>query len=146
MPSRKQRRRRQKDRRHEYEYVYVNEEGREVEVDRAELESARSRPSRRDGKAASGKSGSRKSQGGRPVRKVDPPSWSRVLRRALILAPAIFFALTLLNRKQSLATHLAVTAFYSAFFVPFMYLLDRAMYRTYLKRTGQAPPAAAGRR
>ena len=145
MPSRKQRRRRQKDRRHEYEYVYVDEEGQEVEVDPAELESAQPRSSRRNGKQ-NGKPGSRKSQGGRQVRKVDPPSWRRVIRRALILAPAIFFALTLLNHKQSFATHLAVTAFYTAFFVPFMYFLDRKMYRTYLKRTGQAPQAAAGRR
>jgi hypothetical protein len=146
MPSRKQRRRRQKERRHEYEYVYVDEEGHEVHVDPAELEPANTRPSRRNGKSANGKASSRKSQGGRSARKVDPPSWSRVIRRALILAPAIFFALTLLNKKQSVMTHLAVTAFYTAFFVPFMYLLDRAMYRTYLKRTGQTPPAAAGRR
>jgi hypothetical protein len=146
MPSRKQRRRRQKERRHEYEYVYVDEEGREVEVAPDELETAPPRGSRRNGKAAKGKQSSRKSQGGRPIRKVDPPSWSRVIRRALILAPAIFFALTLLNSKQGVAEHLAVTAFYTAFFVPFMYLLDRAMYRTYLKRTGQSPRAAAGRR
>jgi hypothetical protein len=144
MASRKQRRRRQKERRHDYEYVYVDDEGQEVEVDPAELESARPRGSR--GKSSDGKASLRKSQGGRPVRKVDPPSWSRVIRRALILAPAIFFALTLLQKNQSIAAHLAVTAFYTAFFVPFMYLLDRAMYRTYLKRTGQAPPAAAGRR
>jgi hypothetical protein len=146
MASRKQRRRRQKERRHDYEYVYVDEEGREVEVDPAELEPARPRASGGNGKSSDGKASSRKSQGGRPARKVDPPSWSRVIRRALILAPAIFFALTLLQKNQSIAAHLAVTAFYTAFFVPFMYLLDRAMYRTYLKRTGQAPPAAAGRR
>jgi len=140
MASRKQRRRRQKDRRHEYEFVYVDGEGQEVDVDPAELEPRRPRPSRRDGKPSS-----RKSQG-RPARKVDPPSWSRVIRRAVILSPAIFFALTLLNRKESLAAHLAVTAFYTAFFVPFMYFLDRTMYRMYLKRSGQAPRAAAGRR
>jgi hypothetical protein len=140
MPSRKQRRRRQKERRHEYEFVYVDEEGREVDVDTAELEESRPRSARRDAKPA------RKDQRGRPVRKVDPPSWNRVIRRALILAPAIFFALTLLNSKQSAGTHLFVTAFYTAFFIPFMYLLDRAMYRTYLRRTGQSPPAPAARR
>ncbi len=139
MPSRKQRRRRQKERRHEYEYVYVDEEGREVEVDEAEVEPAR--PSKRRDAAPT----SRKSRSGRPVRRVDPPSWSRVVRRALILAPAIFFALTLINSKQSVGTHVFITAFYTAFFIPFMYLLDRAMYRSYLKRTGQSP-AAVGRR
>jgi len=141
MASRKQRRRRQKDRRHEYEFVYVDGEGQEVEVDPAELESERPRPARRDGKP-----GARKAQGGRSARKVDPPSWSKVIRRAVIFSPAIFFALTLLNRKESLAAHFAVTAFYTAFFIPFMYFLDRTMYRMYLKRSGQAPRAAAGRR
>ena len=29
---------------------------------------------------------------------------------------------------------------YTAFLVPFMYLMDRTMYRTYLRRTGQRPP------
>jgi hypothetical protein len=139
MASRKQRRRRQKERRHDYEYVYVDDEGREVDVDPAELE-AQPRQSRRNAKPDT-----KKSQSGRPVRKVDPPSWSRVIRRAAILAPAIFFAITLLNKKESFATHLAVTASYTAFFIPFMYLLDRAMYRTYLKRTGRTPPPAAGR-
>jgi hypothetical protein len=32
-----------------------------------------------------------------------------------------------------------VTLVYTAFFLPFMYLMDRAMYRAYLKRTGQQP-------
>src|SRR5205085_2198149 len=79
----------------------------------------------------------RKAQSGRPARKVDPPSWNRVVRRALILAPAIFFALTVLSHKQPVGTRLFITAFYTAFFIPFMYLLDRTMYRTYLRRTGQ---------
>jgi hypothetical protein len=141
MPSRKQRRRRQKERRHEYEFVYVDEEGREVEVDPDELEESRPRSARHDAKP-----NAKKDQRGRPVRKVDPPSWNRVIRRALILAPAIFFALSLLNSKESAGTHLFVTAFYTAFFIPFMYLLDRTMYRTYLRRTGQSPPAPAARR
>jgi hypothetical protein len=141
MPSRKQRRRRQKERRHEYEFVYVDEEGREVEVDEAELGKAPVRPEsrarKRDGRGAQGKGA---------VRKVDPPSWNRVVRRALILAPAVFLALSLLNSKESFATRLAVTAFYTVVFIPFMYLLDRTMYRTYLRRTGQAPAQPAGRR
>lgn len=146
MASRKQRRRRQKERRHEYEYVYVDQEGEEVEVDPDELEADRPSSASRNGKRTGGKTAAGKSKSGRPVRKVDPPSWSRVARRALIFAPAIFFALTLLQKGQSLAAHLAVTAFYTAFFIPFMYFLDRAMYRTYLRKTGQTPPAPAGRR
>jgi len=135
MPSRKQRRRRQKERRHEYEFVYVDEEGREVEVDPSELERTPRREVRR-----SGIKDSPKTKDGRPVRKIDPPSWKRVARRAVIFAPIIFAAFLVLNQNQSMGTRLLLTAFYTAFFIPFMYLMDRAMYRTYLKRTGQAPP------
>jgi hypothetical protein len=35
---------------------------------------------------------------------------------------------------------------YSILFMPFMYLMDRAMYRSYLKRTGKLPAGAAKRR
>jgi hypothetical protein len=142
MPSRKQRRRRQKERRHEYEFVYVDDEGQEVEADSVELETAPSKEDRRNGKSAQKQKGSQKRQGGRPPRKVDPPSWGRVARRALIFAPLIFVAFSFLSQNQSLQARLLLTALYTAFFVPFMYLMDRTMYRTYLKRTGQAPPPA----
>ena len=135
MPSRKQRRRRQKERRHEYEFVYVDQEGREVDVDSGERE----RPGRREVRR-NGTKDARKTKGGRPIRKIDPPSWKRVARRAVIFAPIIFAAFLVLNQNQSMGSRLLLTAFYTAFFIPFMYLMDRAMYRTYLKRTGQAPP------
>jgi len=51
-----------------------------------------------------------------------------------------------LSHKQPVGTRLFITAFYTAFFIPFMYLLDRTMYRTYLRRTGQAPAATSSRR
>lgn len=143
MASRKQRRRRQKERRHDYEFVYVDEEGREVDVDPAELEKTSKHETRRNGsKRPSGKSGGRD----RPVRKIDPPSWKRVGKRALILAPLILIAFSLLNHKQPIATRVLLTVLYTGFFVPFMYLMDRAMYRSYLRRTGQAPPSRTGLR
>jgi hypothetical protein len=142
MPSRKQRRRRQKERRHEYEFVYVDEEGREVEVDPTDLEGT---ASRRNGKREP-KREPAKDKGSRPVRVVQPPSWNRVARRALIFFPLIFIAFSLLNSNQALATRLLVTALYTVFFIPFMYLMDRAMYRAYLKRTGQAVPRRPVRR
>ena len=141
MPSRKQRRRRAKERRHEYEFVYVDEEGRELEVDPAELEQA----PRRNGKREP-KQGPKKGGAGKPVRTVQPPSWKRVGRRALLFFPLIFVAFSVLNGKQALATRLLVTALYTAFFIPFMYLMDRVMYRAYLKRTGQASPPRSARR
>ena len=40
---------------------------------------------------------------------------------------------------------LLVAGVYTLFFIPFMYLMDRAMYRAYLRRSGQTatakPPA-----
>jgi len=141
MPTRKQRRRRQKELRHDYEFVYVDEEGREVEVDDvpdpAPKRDAR-RNGKRDAKPARG--------GGRPVRKIDPPSWKRVLRRALIFAPLIFLAFGVLDHRRDLLGKLALSAVYTALFVPFMYLMDRAMYRAYLRRTGNVPERAARRR
>ena len=135
MPSKKQRRRRQKERRHEYEFVYVDHEGREVDVEPSEL-----KQSDRQGARRNGTKQAPKNQRGRPARKIDPPSWKRVSRRALIFAPLIFVAFSVLNHKQTIESRLLLTVLYTAFFVPFMYLMDRAMYRTYLKRTGQAPP------
>jgi hypothetical protein len=137
MPTKKQRRRRQKDRRHDYEFVYVDDEGREVEVDPEELEQA---PPRRNGKRDA-KRQPQKGRDGRPVRQVAPPSWNKVGKRALIFFPLIFLAFSFVNSNQPIGTRLLVTVVYTAFFLPFMYLMDRAMYRSYLKRTGQpAPP------
>jgi hypothetical protein len=136
MPTKKQRRRRQKDRRHEYEYVYVDDEGREVEVDPDELEQATPRANgKRDAKRQP-----QKGRDGRPVRQVAAPSWSKVGKRALIFFPLIFLAFSFVNSKQPIGTRLVVTVVYTAFFLPFMYLMDRAMYRSYLKRTGQPLP------
>jgi hypothetical protein len=142
VPTRKQRRKRQKERRHEYEFVYVDSEGHEVEDD-SDVVEAKPRPDeRRNGK----RGGQKPKGGGKPLRKVDPPSWSRTARRAAIFAPLIFVAFTFLNGSQSIATRLLLTLLYTAFFVPFMYLMDRTMYRTYLRRSGQSPPPSSGRR
>jgi len=138
MPTRKQRRRRQKDLRHEYEYVYVDGEGQEVEVDPAELEAA---TPRRNGKAKA-----TPAKGGKPMREVQPPSWSKVLKRVAFIAPLLFLAFSALNHNQSLLNRLAITAIYTGFFVPFMYLMDRALYRSYLRRSGQAEPARPSRK
>jgi len=136
MPTRKQRRRRQKDRRHDYEFVYVDEEGQEVEADEVE------RPGRRENGKLQSKQQPQKRRAGSSaaVREVKPPSWSKVGKRSLIFFPLIFLAFSFINSGQPIGTRLAVTVVYTAFFVPFMYVMDRTMYRTYLKRTGQLPP------
>jgi hypothetical protein len=135
MPTRKQRRRRQKDRRHEYEYVYVDQEGQEVEVEGDEREAPRRNGNREPKKQPAQKRGS-----SRPVREIQPPSWNKVAKRALIFFPLIFLAFSFLNSGQAVGTRLAISLLYTGFFVPFMYLMDRAMYRSYLKRTGRPLP------
>jgi Flp pilus assembly protein TadB len=135
MPTKKQRRRRQKDRRHDYEFVYVDDEGQEVEVDPEEVEQAPLKNAKQVAKRAP-----QKGRDGRPVRQVAPPSWNKIGKRALIFFPLIFLAFSFVNSKQPVGTRLLVTVVYTAFFLPFMYLMDRAMYRSYLKRTGQPMP------
>ena len=140
MPTRKQRRRRQKELRHDYEYVYVDGEGREVEVDEADDPTPR-RNGKREAKATPAKRGSAK-----PIREVPPPSWSKVLKRVAFIAPALFLAFSALNHHQSLAQKVLITLIYTGFFAPFMYLMDRALYRSYLRRSGQQVPARPARK
>ena len=140
MPTRKQRRRRQKELRHEYEYVYVDGEGREVDVDEADDPTPR-RNGKRETKAAPAKRGASK-----PIREVPPPSWSKVVKRVAIIAPLLFLAFSALNHQQSLAQKVLITLVYTGFFAPFMYLMDRALYRSYLRRSGQQVPGRPARK
>jgi hypothetical protein len=125
VPSRKQRRRRQKSRRHEYEYVLVDEAGTELEVVEPETRTKTAGADRK-----------RPAQRGRARgREVQPPSWQRVGRRALIFAPLMFVVVYLLGgSKVSLPQKLAETVFLLAFFLPFSYVMDSIAYRAYRKR------------
>jgi hypothetical protein len=129
MASKKQRRRRQKGRRHEYEYVWVDDDGREVEVDPTELRATKA--DAKNGKPPRDKRG-------RPVRKIEPPSWNRVGKRALIFAPFMFVVVWILRPEGAAPASVVVqTLVLLGFFLPFSYLMDTLMYRTYLRRTGQ---------
>lgn len=125
MPSRRQRRRRDKSRRHEYEYVLVDEGGTELEVVEPETRTKSAKADRK-----------RPAQRGRGRgREVQPPSWNRVGRRALIFAPLMFVVVYLLGgQKVSLVGKLAETVFLLAFFLPFSYVMDAIAYRAYRKR------------
>jgi hypothetical protein len=133
MPTKKQRRRQQKARRHEYEYVYVDDEGNEVAVDPAELRTEKNGTKSDSGarrtdnrKAAPRKSTQR--------RAIDPPSWRRSARRALILGPILLIALMLLNPGVPLAQQIAPAIIMVAFFIPFSFFTDSLAYRMYRKR------------
>jgi len=128
MPTRKQRRRRAKERRHEYEFVYVDEEGREVEVD----EPAEQRK-KTDGRTPPKTRAGAKTRAGRVI---EPASWSRVGRRALIFAPLMFITIRLLEKNEPIGASIVRTVFLLALFLPFSYVMDSMLYRSYVKRTG----------
>jgi len=124
VPSRKQRRRRAKDRRHEYEYVYVDGEGHEVEVE----SDGHKEPTRPDRKAPA------TTRSGRPVQ---PASWARVGRRAAIFGPLMFITIRLLERGEAITVSIVRTLTLLLLFLPFSYVMDSLIYRSYQRRTGQ---------
>ena len=130
MPSRKQRKRRQKERRHEYEVVYVDDEGNELDVPPSE------QPKRaRDGAGSRGKP----AKGGRAIKESSPPSWQRSSKRALLFFPLFFIVFSVVNKSASVEARLVASLGYSGLFVPLTYAMDRMAYKTYLRRSGQAP-------
>ena len=152
MPSRKQRRRRQKDRRHEYEYVYVDQEGHELAIDEAEPHVAQQNGA---GKKHDRPSGSGVRPGSKPraapprgkgAREVHPPSWSRVLKRAGVFAPFMFASIFLIDRHLGLPGALLVTTQMLAVFIPFSYLMDRTLYRRFLRQSEAQAAAKPARR
>jgi hypothetical protein len=125
MATKKQRRRRAKEQRHDY--VWVDDEGQELERESIRAES--SSPARST----------------RGKREPQAPSWMRTFKRAGIFAPIMFGTVLLLSPKLSTETKVTQTLLIVAIFVPFSYLVDRLMYRSYLRRQERARQPA-GRR
>jgi hypothetical protein len=126
MPTRKQRRRRAKELRHEY--VWEDEEGNELDPEEARGGSA-SRSQRSQRPAA------------RTGREPQAPSWRRTLKRGVVFAPVMFVVVYLLSNDLALSDQLIQTALIVAVFIPFSYLLDGLMWRSYkrrMERRGQA--------
>ncbi len=126
MATRKQRKRRQKGRRHEYEYVYVDDEGREVEAAAEEM---------RADKRTNGEAPQPVTRGGR---KIEPPSWQKVGKRALWIGPLMFLTLTVIAKELTLAQRLSQTMLMLGLFLPVSYLMDRTLYRSTTRR--KSPP------
>ena len=143
MPTRKQRRRNQKARRHEYEYVYLDDEGNEVPVEPSELRAEKN--GQRDSKPGKGGGGGKQAAGrgagGR--RKIEPPSWRRSARRALLFGPVLVVAMMLFNRNLPLQQQLFPAVFLIAFFIPFSYFTDSLAYRMLQKRLNRRDNAKA---
>jgi len=144
MPSRKQRRRRQKERRHEYEYVYVDDEGHELELEEVEPEVAKQNG------GATKKPSNGRSKEAAPVRRgsrtFQPPSWSRVLKRAAAFAPLMGVSIWLIDRGIGTAGIALVTLQMLVIFIPFSYMMDRMMYRRSVRQAEEAKAAKPARR
>jgi hypothetical protein len=128
MPTRKQRRRRAKEFRHEY--VWEDDEGNELDPEEVPAKKSEPRAQRRSA---------------RPGREPQPPSWSRTLKRGLVFAPIMFVVVMLLSDQLTLAEQITQTAFIVAIFVPFSYLLDTVLWRSYRKRVARRDSAPGGR-
>ena len=118
MPTRKQRRRRAKEHRHDY--VWEDAEGNELDAEDVPVRKAGSQ--------------SQRGAASRPARDVQAPSWRRTFKRGLVFAPIMFVTVMLLSSDLTLAEQLTQTAFIVAIFVPFSYLLDGVMWRSFKKR------------
>jgi hypothetical protein len=141
--TRKQRRRREKEQRHEY--VWEDAEGNEV--DPAEVRSRADGAGDQGSKSTTSGRGRGADAGRGAGRQVQPPSWRRTFKRALIFAPIFLGTVLLLNRGLTLAGAVINTVFLLAVFVPFSYLIDRVMYRSFQKRQERASgPPATGKR
>ena len=141
MPTKKQRRRQQKSRRHDYEYVYVDAEGNEVEVDPAELHAEK--PNGKTETRAASKTSRPATRARAGQRTIEPPSWRRAIRRALVWAPLLVIVMMLLNRNVSPLQWATSAVFLILFFIPISYFTDSMAYRMYRKRVDRvnAPKA-----
>lgn len=125
MATKKQRRRREKLQRHEYEYVVENEEGEEVIV---ETPKAAAKPS------TTSKSPPKGAVIDRRGKVMQPPSWSRVLKRGAIFAPILAILIWVTGSSISTAGKILNIVILLAIFIPFSYLVDTMIYRTMLRR------------
>ena len=123
MATKKQRRRRAKEHRHEWETVYVDADGNEVEVPDERTAST-------NGRAAAKKP----TASARPPRGVQPPSWTRVLKRGLLFAPAMYLLMSVLEPDTSYVARALFTLQLLVIFLPFSYVMDRMTYRVWQKR------------
>ena len=126
MATKKQRRRRAKEKRHDY--VWVDDEGNELDPEDVP-EDKTPGPARQ----------------ARGQRQAQAPSWTRTLKRAAIFAPIMFGTVLLLSPHLSTTTKITQTLLIVAIFVPFSYLVDRFLYRSFLRREARARQPA-GRR
>ena len=133
MATRKQRRRRAKEHRHEY--VWEDEEGNVLDPEEARAAT---------GNGATPKASTPSGKGGRVGRTPQPASWRRTLKRGGIFAPIMLATVMLLNSGKTFAQQLTSTVLVLAVFIPFSYVLDGIMYRSYQKRLAKLGSGGKG--
>ena len=138
MARRKQRRRREKERRHEWEEVYVDEHGREVPAEA--LDAARG-----DGKTRSVDGKPRRGAARPQARQLQPPSWRRVTKRALMFAPFMFVFIWILEPDAPALARVLYALQLIVLFIPFSYLIESVTYRAFKRRLERAESGAAPR-
>ena len=104
----------------------MDDEGREVEAAPEEV---------RADKRTNGKAPQPVTRGGR---KIEPPSWQKVGKRALWIGPLMFLTLTVIAKELTFAQRLSQTFLMLGLFLPVSYLMDRTIYRTSTRR--KSPP------
>jgi hypothetical protein len=77
------------------------------------------------------------------MRQIEPPSWRRVFRRALIFTPIFIAVLLVLNREGSVYARVGAAIPLLIVFIPFSYFTDRLAYRTYQRRLERAQSQSA---
>jgi hypothetical protein len=132
MASKKQQRRRQKLQRHEYEEVYVDDEGNELDPERAE-ELGVARPQKTQAAA-------KQQPTSRAGRAIEPPSWRRTARRGLLFFPLMLLVVFLLASDDDVTTvgKVVQTLVLMAFFLPFSYFMDTMVWRSYQRRMNRS--------
>jgi Flp pilus assembly protein TadB len=144
MPSKKQRRRREKERRHEYEYVYIDEEGNEVEAEPPAVAGKSTRPASKNGSSPRAARSTGSGGPARVMRPVQPPSFRYLRKQGIIFFGILAAAFLILPAKgMTPVKAVALAAIYAVVMLPFLWLMQRAMYRLYLRRTGQLPTPGA---
>lgn len=125
--------------RHMFQYVQVDEEGNEIEVEKAE------KPARAAAKGSSAKGGARPR---RQAKAPQPPSVKRLAKRGALFLPLILI-LTLTQKKTSTDAKIFQAVLFMVVFVAMMWLSDHLVYKMWAKKQPKAPekggrPGAGG--
>ena len=94
-----------------------------------------------DGSARDGRT--RRSAQRPHARQVQPPSWRRVGKRALMFAPFMFVFMWILEPDSPALARVLYTVQLMLLFIPFSYLVESVTYRAFKRRLERAEGGGA---